>query len=59
MQKSTIFLLIMALASAGVSAGLWMQLRAERALNADLTRAPQSRPCNAGRRTAADNESPG
>ena len=37
MQKSTILLLIMALASAGVSAGLWMQLRAERAHNADLT----------------------
>ena len=37
MQKSTILLLIMALASAGVSAGLWMELRTERALNADLT----------------------
>lgn len=37
MQKSTIFLLIMALASAGVSAGLWMELRAERALNAELS----------------------
>ena len=37
MQKSTIFLLIMALASAGVSAGLWMKLRAERALNVELS----------------------
>ncbi len=37
MQKSTVFLFIMALASAGVSAGLWMQLRAERALNAELS----------------------
>jgi len=37
MQKSHIVLLIVALASAGVSAGLWLELRAERALNADLT----------------------
>lgn len=37
MQQSTVFLLVLALASAGVSAGLWMELRAERALNADLT----------------------
>jgi ribulose bisphosphate carboxylase small subunit len=37
MQKSTVFLLVIALASAGVSAGLWMQLRAERALNAELS----------------------
>lgn len=37
MQKSTLFLLIVALASAGVSAGLWMELRAERALNAELS----------------------
>ena len=37
MQKSHIFLLVVALASAGVSAGLWLELRAERALNADLT----------------------
>lgn len=36
MQKSTVFLLVVALASAGVSAGLWMQLRAERTLNAEL-----------------------
>jgi len=36
MQKSTVFLLVVALASAGVSAGLWMDLRAERALNAEL-----------------------
>ncbi len=36
MQKSTVFLLVVALASAGVSAGLWMELRAERALNAEL-----------------------
>jgi hypothetical protein len=36
MQKSTIFLLIIALASAGVSAGLWMELRAERTLNLEL-----------------------
>jgi len=37
MQKSTIILLVVALASAGVSAGLWMELRAERALNAGLS----------------------
>jgi hypothetical protein len=37
MQKSTVFLLVVALASAGVSAGLWMQLRDERALNAELS----------------------
>jgi hypothetical protein len=37
MQKSTVFLLVLALASAGVSAGLWMELRAERALNAELS----------------------
>jgi hypothetical protein len=37
MQKSTVFLLVMALASTGVSAGLWMQLRAERELNAELS----------------------
>jgi ribulose bisphosphate carboxylase small subunit len=37
MQKSHIFLLVVTLASAGVSAGLWLELRAERALNADLT----------------------
>ena len=37
MQKSTVFLLVMALASAGVSAGLWMELRAERELNAELS----------------------
>jgi ribulose bisphosphate carboxylase small subunit len=37
MQKSHIVLLIVALASAGVSTGLWLELRAERALNADLT----------------------
>jgi hypothetical protein len=37
MQKSTIVLLVLALASAGVSAGLWMELRAERALNAELS----------------------
>ncbi|HEU5136236.1 MAG TPA: hypothetical protein VFU13_13885 [Steroidobacteraceae bacterium] len=36
MQRSTVFLLVVALASTGVSAGLWMQLRAERALNAEL-----------------------
>lgn len=37
MQKSTAFLLVFALAGAGVSAGLWTELRAERALNAELT----------------------
>jgi len=37
MQRSTVFLLVLALASAGVSAGLWMQLRAERTLNAELS----------------------
>jgi hypothetical protein len=37
MQKSTITLLILALSSAGVSAGLWMELRTERALNAELS----------------------
>jgi hypothetical protein len=37
MQKSAVFLLVMALAGAGVSAGLWTQLRTERALNADLS----------------------
>jgi hypothetical protein len=37
MQKSTVFLLVIALASAGVSAGLWTQLRAERELNAELS----------------------
>ncbi len=36
MQKSHIFLLVVTLASAGVSAGLWLELRAERALNAQL-----------------------
>ncbi len=37
MQKSTVLLLVIALASAGVSAGLWTQLRAERELNAELS----------------------
>ena len=37
MQKSHIFLLVVTLASAGVSAGLWLELRAERALNAQLS----------------------
>jgi hypothetical protein len=37
MQKSTVFLLVMALAGAGISAGLLMQLRTERAINADLS----------------------
>jgi hypothetical protein len=37
MQKSTVILLVLALASAGVSAGLWRELRAERALNAELS----------------------
>jgi len=37
MNKSTVCLLIIALASAGVSAGLWLELRAERALNAELS----------------------
>jgi len=37
MRMSTVFLLITALASAGVSAGLWLELRAERALNAELS----------------------
>jgi hypothetical protein len=37
MQKSNVFLLTLTLANAGVSAGLWMQLRAERALNAELS----------------------
>src|SRR5688572_14937083 len=41
MQKSAVFLLVMALAGAGVSAGLWMQLRTERALNADLSEQPR------------------
>lgn len=36
MQRSTGFLWVVALASAGVSAGLWMNLRAERELTAEL-----------------------
>ncbi len=37
MQRSTVFLLIVALASVGVSVGLWQELRAERALNTELS----------------------
>lgn len=37
MQRSNVFLWVIALASVGISAGLWMQLRTERALNADLS----------------------
>lgn len=37
MRMSTILLIVLALASVGVSAGLWLELRAERALNAELS----------------------
>ena len=37
MQRSTVLLLVVALSSAGICAGLWRELRAERALNAALS----------------------
>ena len=43
MRKSTVFPLIVALASAGVSVAFWQELRAERALERGAQRAPHCR----------------
>jgi len=37
MRASTVLLLVLALSGAGLSTAFWLELRAERALNADLT----------------------